>query len=277
VAASDDTALKAVQDRLARLEADVAQAGAGAPSNETGARLTARLNDLQGEIEAMRSAPPDLSGLENGLAELRRQVEALSAEMQSVPREPRIASLETKLDEIGGEMRITAALGPAVAADALAAAVDAGRPFASELAALQGLGADTEAIAALKPHAETGLPTLAAIRSEFETEVARLDLTRPVAEGTGTVDRLLESARGLVEVRPAHPTEGADPAAVVTRVRGALAAGNLKTALVEWKALPEDIRAETADWAKTAEARVAADDLVARLRADALSRLGSDE
>ncbi len=49
------------------------------------------------------------------------------------------------------------------------------------------------------------------------------------------MDRLMQSARGLVDVRPAHPTEGADPAAVVTRIRGALDAGDLKTALSEWR------------------------------------------
>ena len=49
-----------------------------------------------------------------------------------------------------------------------------------------------------------------------------------------------------------------------------------KTALAEWNSLPEDAKAKTADWARAAEARLAADELVARLRSEALSRLGRE-
>jgi hypothetical protein len=275
-APADTALLEAVQDRLAQLEESVAETAAGAPSNEAGARLAARLTALAGEIEALkRAAPPDLSGLESGLAELRREIGALSSEVENLPQADRIASIEARLGKMSEQAEKAAALGPAVAADALAAAADAGRPFTSELAALQALGVEAE-VAALQPYAATGLPTLAAIRARFETEVAGLDLSAPVADEAGALDRLLESARGLVEVRPAHPTEGADPAAVVTRIRAALAADDLRTALAEWNTLPEAIRARTADWAKIAETRLAVDDLISRLRREALARLGAD-
>jgi len=87
---------------------------------------------------------------------------------------------------------------------------------------------------------------------------------------------LLEGARGLVKVRPANPTAGSDPAAIVTRIRGALAAGDLKTALAEWETLPEEARSATSEWAEAAGARMAADDLVARLRSDALAKLETE-
>lgn len=272
----DEGALRQVQDRLAQLEESVVQATAGSPSNETGERLAARLNALAGEIDALKSAAPDLSSLENGLADLRQQVGALSSEMEDIPREDRIAALEAKLAEIGERAEKAAALGPAVAADGLAAALEAGRDFVSELAALENLGVDPEAIDALQPHAESGLPTLAEIRARFETEVAAVDLTPPVAEGTNALDRLIGSARGLVEVRPASPTAGTDPGAIVTRIRGALVAGDVKTALGEWETLPQEIKTATAGWGEAAKTRMAADDLVARLRAAALSRLDTE-
>ena len=155
----------------------------------------------------------------------------------------------------------------------LRAALDAGRSFESELAALKALGADAQAIDALAPHAETGLPTIAALRAEFDQAMDQVALATPIPENTGTINRLLESARGLVEVRPAHPTEGNNPGAIVARIRGALAAGNLKAAFAEWNALPDTIKAPTSDWAKAVEARAAADDLVAQVRAAALSGL----
>ena len=51
--------------------------------------------------------------------------------------------------------------------------------------------------------------------------------------------------------------------------------GDLKAALAEWATLPEAIKAPTAEWAKKAEARVAAEDLVARVRTAALAALGT--
>ena len=67
-------------------------------------------------------------------------------------------------------------------------------------------------------------------------------------------------------MRPAHPTEGTDPGAIVARIRGALDAGDLKRALDEWNTLPDTIKTPTADWARQAEARAKADDLVAQVQ-----------
>lgn len=255
-AAPEEAALQALDDRLAQLDERVSQIASGAASGD--------------------GVAPDLSGIEGSVDELRQQLTALSGRIDEAPGEERVRSLETELAKVGSELATAQALAPAVAADALAAAIDAGRPYASELTALQGLGVDADKLAMLEPHAERGLATLAAIRARFEADVEALDLTPPVAEGSGPIDRLLQSARGLVEVRPANPTEGADPAAVVTRIRAALAAGDLRTALVEWGALPDPVRAATSGWKEVAETRLAADDIVAELRAAALARLGSD-
>ena len=73
--------------------------------------------------------------------------------------------------------------------------------------------------------------------------------------------------------RAARPTEGDDPEAIISRIRGALNAGDLKAALAEWSTLPDSIKSPTAEWAKLAEARRAADDLVAEVRRAALSGL----
>jgi len=200
-------------------------------------------------------------------------VEQLAARLEAAPAEARIAAIETELGEASRQAETAAALGPAVAADALAAAMESGRPFRAELDALVVLGADDAAVAALQPHAETGLATLAELQAGFEAAIAALSLAAPIPEGAGTIDRLLQSARGLVDVRPAQPTEGADPSAIVTRIRGALAAGQVAASLAEWQTLPDTVRTQTADWASAAEARAAADELVAQLRADALARL----
>jgi hypothetical protein len=165
------------------------------------------------------------------------------------------------------------ALQPAIAAGALAEALRGGAPFSAELDALAALGVGEADIAALRPHATAGLPTHQALQSGFDAAIADVPLEQPVPANAGTVERLLESARGLVEVRRAGPTTGDQPAAVVTRVRAALAAGDLETALAEWRGLPENARTATAAWAERAEARLAAERLVAKLRGEALARL----
>jgi hypothetical protein len=298
-----DAALADVQKRLDALEAAAASAGPG----DAAAPLQARVAELSDAVETLRSAgaaqapatelaaigsridevstrlgaleakpPVDLSGLQTAVTDLKGQLSALGSRVDSLPTADRVAALEATLKTTQSQAEKAAALGPAVAADALAAALESGRPFTAELAALRGLGLDAAAIGGLAPYGDKGMPTLAALRSEFEEAAAELDLRTPVPEGTGTVDRLLQSARGLVEVRPAHPTEGSDPGAVVARIRGALAAGDLKQALAEWDALPADAKAKTEAWQKQAAARLTADELVARLRSNALSRLGSE-
>ena len=280
------------QDNLAPLRSELAalKQSLDELSNRepTPAPDTAALTDLQNRVATLSSALTalksagggDASAVAGSLADLTKEVDALSARLKTVPGEERIAALETnadalsrKVDELSPKIDSAAALAPAVAADGLAAALEAGRPFTAELAALRTLGVDAKAVDGLAPYGDSGLPTLSALRAEFEAAIAPIDLSAPIPEGTGVVDRLLASARGLVAVRPAHPTEGADPAAVVARIRGALDAGDLKTALTEWDALPGGVKDATANWAKVAAARRDADDLVAELRAAALSRL----
>jgi len=299
--ASDAAALSAVEDRVATLEQDFQAINSSPASAEDGSALAAKVNALSDAVDTLRSRNPvaELSSLESTVQALSQKLDTVSADMAnmpgearvaaieeklgalstdiaSVPREDRIAAIEKKLDALGAEMDKAAALGPAVAAAALGAAIDAGRPFGRELAALAALGIDDDSVAALKPEADAGLPTLAALSARFDKEIESIDLSTPVPEGAGALDRLLESARGLVAVRPAKPVAGSDPEAIVTRIRGALAAGDLKTALDEWNTLPQAIKDATADWAKSAETRKTADDLVAQLRAVALARLDTE-
>jgi hypothetical protein len=275
--------LKDLQDRLAAIEA--APRPPGSPTN-----LEPRISALAQDIAALKSSvPPDTASLQSDLAALHRQLDAISANVDKLPREDRIAAIEAKLGETGNKLEDTtkkldetaqgidnaAALAPVVAADALQAALDSGRPFQSELTALKSLGVDAATVDALAPPAQAGLPTLADLRARFEQVIASIPLETPVPDNTSAIDRLLQSAQSLVTVRPTHPVAGNDPGAIVARIRGALAAGDLKSALGQWDTLPNTIKTATADWAKLARARVAADDLVAEVRSTALSKLGA--
>jgi hypothetical protein len=287
--AAGTEALAEIQSRLAELERQASEPRPNVSGDVEALRteITALATELQ---SLAGTVPLDLSNVDASLAELRQEIARLSDGLAKAVPADRVAALEAAVEALRGEatglqstlgdlrgsVERAAALGPAVAADALAAALESGRSFVSELTALSTLRLDPEAIAGLEPHAETGLPTLAELSAGFEAAAETIALGTPVPEGAGALDRLLTSARGLVEVRPVAAAKGADPAAIISRVRTALAAGDLETALAEWNALPEHARTATAEWAREAEARRHADELVARLRSDALSRLGTE-
>lgn len=263
-----------VSGRLGALEARPALDVAG---------LQASIEDLLRQAEALASGQAALPGIERRVADMasaqsalpgiEARLEELTARVEAGPKEERIAALETNLNATSRQFEAVASLGPAVTASSLSSALDAGEPFSAELEALRGLGLDDAALAGLAPHAEGGLPTLAELQSSFQAAVADIDITTPIPAGTRTVDRFLQSARSLVEVRPANPTAGGDPGAVLARMRGAVDAGDLRLALAEWNALPEAARARLAEWASGAQARLAAEELAARLRSEALARL----
>ena len=69
----------------------------------------------------------------------------------------------------------------------------------------------------------------------------------------------------LVTVRPTGPIAGNDPAAVVSRMRAAVEAGDFAKALDERDGLPPAGKEASAEWAAAAEQRAAIDALIARI------------
>lgn len=275
-ASPDNAALDALQQRVDALEAVGVAGNERAPPD-----LSPQLSALQQEVAALRAAAPAPVDLEAQLAPLRKEAETLAARVNALPGEERIqaidgriAALEAKLDGVERRIATAISLAPAVAADALSQRLETGAPFVDALAALRDLGVDPEALTALEPEAQSGIPTLADLQVRFEAAIAPIALSPDADEKAGALERLFSSARGLVDVRPAYPTAGDDPAAVVARIRAALAKGDLKAALAEREALPQGAKDATADWALAAEARLEADELLVRVRSDALARLG---
>jgi hypothetical protein len=239
------------------------------------------MNDIRRRLEELERQSSgetvDVSGLERSITELNQEIAGLSERAEQAASAERVAALEANVAESARQAATASSLGAAVAADALASAVEAGRPFTTELAALRALSVDEQALTQLEPYAGTGLSTLAELRSGFDNAMEGIELSPRVPADAGPVERLIESARSIVEVRPANPTEGGDPAAIVSRIRAALAGGDLATAINEWNSLPPDVKAATQDWAASAGARRTADDLVARLRVEALARVSAED
>jgi hypothetical protein len=164
----------------------------------------------------------------------------------------------------------------AVAAAALAAAVERGTPFAPELRAAKMLASsDPGSLAALEAFAATGVPTTAVLARELSALVPALTAAAGTpARPSGLLDRLQAGAEQLVRIRPIDEVAGSDAAAMVARIESRAARADVSGALSELAQLPSDVRAPAGPWIARAQARTAAVEASRRLAADSLAGLG---
>ncbi len=161
-----------------------------------------------------------------------------------------------------------------IAAEALRAAVERGVPYQAELAAVQSLGADRNAIAPLEPFAASGVPSPAALAHELAGLVPALDRASGTASGDKTfIERLEANAQKLVRITPVDAPAGTDPASVVARIAFDAAHADIPAGMADIAALPDTAKPLTADWLKKAQAREAAIAASRRIAADALAAL----
>ncbi|WP_414832474.1 hypothetical protein [Afifella sp. YEN Y35] len=314
-ASAEPTALNDLRNRINSLEEQMsatggsgesapAQASTGASEEELQA-LSGRLDELSDRLGDLENAAPvDLGPLQqavttnqqmltklqqsvsgaansNDLSKVRdsvTEVQSALQETQGTTEQTRaqLEELSQRVATLEGSIENATAIAPAVAAEAFADAVASGEPYETELKAVAGFAGEGAVTETLSAHAAEGLPTREALAAEFHTYVPKiLRAADAPAEDVGVMDRLLASARGLVEVRPAGPRQGDEPDAIVSRIEADLAAGRLSEAYAEWQSLPEDVRQPSADWAEKLKARADADALAEDLRAKSLSRLNA--
>ncbi len=232
----------------------------GAPAPFDASALEARIGKLEGELAGLKSRETDLGQFDDRLAKIES---ALAAPKSGA----RVAAAEVALNRDGAA--------EAILAIALNERLNAGAPFAPELTALARLGADDGKLSALKPFADAGAPTLAALGAAFAKIAPDVIAAATPPSGGGVMDRLLDHMRKLVRVRKVGEAAGDDAEALAPRISAALARGDLSAALEAYDRLPDAARQASRDWAKAAEARQAAGAAAEGLRADAVGRLAA--
>ncbi len=224
-------------------------------STATGEKLTAldaRLTDIAANSESARQAAQQAAqtaniALQSSLTELSQSTDT------------RIAALTDRLEN--GADRVAA---QALAAAALKRDVDLGVPFGGTLDTLKSVTDNTDALEPLTAYAETGVPTLIALRNRFDAVADDMRAAvAPAPADDSLASRLLAGARGAVQVRRSGESdEGIEGG--ITAINTALAAGKTADADAAWQALPDAAKTVSRKWH---------DDLTARLTA---SRLVSD-
>lgn len=161
-----------------------------------------------------------------------------------------------------------------IAAEALRAAVERGAPYQAELAAVQALGVDQNAVAPLMPYAAGGVPTTAALAHELAALTPALQRAADTGPGeTGFLGRIENSAQRLVRITPVDAPVGNDPPAVLARITLDAARADIAAALTDVAALPDSAKPAAADWVQKAQARNAAIAASRQIAAAALAAL----
>jgi hypothetical protein len=222
--------IAALQSKLAELEA----------RPTTALDQSAALKDLQAQIEALKSAPPDPAAAQAFLQE----AEAAAAKIRA-DAEATAASANAKL-----------------ALASVRSALENGAPFAESLTQLG------EAPAALSDLAGTGVPTQQQLIESFPA-AARTAIDAALRENMGSswTDRATNFLRTQTGARSTDPHAGTDADAILSRAEAALNAGDLKACLVEMDSLPAIAQTEMAAWRAQADKRQAALEAVAGLEA----------
>jgi hypothetical protein len=287
--------------RVTRLEesinalAETAKEGGSVPD---AAALDAKIGDLeqklQGKIDSALAAQQAASTTD--LKDVQKELEALKAKLgalaeahlagdtsdlapQLTTLDQRIAKLEAALPELSTAIDRSAASAKsgaaAIAFANLRNAVAPGRPYAAELAALKSLIPDPGDLGALPLHADTGIPTTAALAGTL-TKLAETSAAPPPAPAeTSILDSMVASAKSAVSIRRiGADTTGDEPAAVLARAEAALSQGDLAASIKEVESLPAPARDAFAGWLDDAKARASANDSLSKLESTVLASLG---
>ncbi|MEO0620303.1 MAG: mitofilin family membrane protein [Pseudomonadota bacterium] len=146
-------------------------------------------------------------------------------------------------------------------------AVERGQPVTTQIASLKNSapkGFDTASLDAL---ASKDVPSSEALTRQFSGLAAEIVQSETVAEDASAMDRLFANARSIVRVRKTGDVKGGTTEAVVARAEDKLNSGSVSAAITELEALTGR-PAETAEpWLKSAKARVALDEALAKLEA----------
>lgn len=288
-APADTTAVTELSGRVDALAADIEQlkaasagAGGSAPPADTQA-IEARFAALESAIGALPQGGGDTAALTERLATLEAGLAAAtqSAQQQSSTAEAantemgaRIARLEETVGGLAGTVaeqaeQPNAAL--AISASSLKAAIDRGDPFMTELETFAAISPQAAEIEPLRGMAASGVPSRTAIAAGFpDAAAAMIAAARPVNPDAGILDRLMNSAQSLVQVRPVGMVEGVDVPAILARMEVAVTKGDYAAALAEYDSLPEAAKTAGAAYIADVRARLAADELTSKVLATAL-------
>lgn len=220
-------------------------------------RLASAINDAK-SAPREAAAPPDLSAINERIAQVERAVRAQSAEITKESAKPADDVLLRRI----------------VAATLLDVLVRTGDPYPAAIAAAKALAPNPDALKPLEAFAASGVPSANSLNRELLTLVPKLSPPAPdnSTTGTGLVDRLQAGAAKLVRIERSD-TIGSDRGAIVSRLTAAALRNDFAEARRELKTLAPADRAAAQGWLDKADARDAALAASRQFAGDAMATL----
>lgn len=226
--------------------------------------------------------PASPAALQARIAELQQELDdahrAEAAAANPVLQTASAQALNQRLDRLEAyDRKAGRAASAAVAAGALADAAQTSRPFPGELASLERLMPDSSLVAGLRPLAETGAPTRAALAAEFPDVAARAARAAHAPKPNASfLARAFAALGSLITVRRVDDFTGNSPDAILTRAERRVDDGDIEGALEQLRTLPPAAQSATADWRDRAQRRVDIETRIAVLRTAALRDLADE-
>ncbi|MGQ0457321.1 MAG: COG4223 family protein [Hyphomicrobium sp.] len=246
-----------IEERLLALKTEVDHAAAAVKlAQEDAAAMKADL----GAVKATAAKTADIAA---ALAPVNERVAALDAALSSVSK--------SEADRQANSERIVLSL----ELQNLKRALDSGRPYESELAAVEKSAGGKLDLAAIDKFKLTGIPPVAELSKQFRPVAnAAIDADATPVEGS-VVDKLIAGAKSVVRIRKIdHAPDDKSAEAIIGRMETALAEARLNDVLSEAKALPPRAQDAVKPFLVKVEARVAVADALAALEAQLKSSLG---
>jgi hypothetical protein len=253
--------------RVARLEESLkalAETASAGGSVTDAAALDAKVGDLEQKLQARidaKLAEGEAADHES-LDEMKSEIADLNAKIGA------LAVAERGADKEAASAQSAASV---LAFANLRAAIDSGRPYATELASLRSLAPAIGNFGALPAFAEQGIPTLTELNASFNTasDAAIEAVPAPASEAESFFGSVLQSAKSMIKVRRIDgDATGDDADAVLARARGKLKQGDLVGAIQAAETLQGPSRQALASWIDAARARASAEDTLSRLETD---------
>ena len=213
-----------------------------------------------------KEAGTDLEGLKSRLG----SIEGLQPKLDSVTKD--VQALTGQLAGLSGRDLLGAANARLAAVTLLDDAAAKGRPLASALDLLKGLGAEAAPLASLAPFAASGLPDARKLLEELKGLTPPAAAAAPVAS-QNLFDRVKQGALSLVDVRKTGETSSLTDDTTLSRAAQALQRGEIAAAAAEISKLSGDAAARYKPWRSRVEARTKAFEALGVLKNDALAAL----
>ncbi len=259
----------ALSKRLGDVDAAIAAAKRDATQAAEQAATVAR--NAQARTEALEKGfdPQSFVALRNGLNDLTQKIAALNGRLDAAEKATSAARAQGIAD---------AALTMAVSQ--LRRAVDGGQAYSPELAATRTVTAGDAkmqtALDALAPAAQAGIASRATLAEEFPGVANKISQAALQRSADGWWRAVTDRLDGLITIRPVGAAVAGDhPRAKAARAEAAAARGDIAGAVAALDGLEGKPAEAAKPWIDRAKARLAADQALAALEAQATANLAA--